>query len=223
MFYSADEAYPKTLSNFTSIPSTANTLATQTVAELVNAFGEILPTSLERYDDVEKGLYNRESLSLTDWHRCFQLVYSFTNVNASVYSQLISLWETGVAPMADVAGLDIQFLLQPQPVTNGTNSLGLPAGETDIVLAALTAGWDNSDDTTLVQNSIRAIYDQHVDLLRQEGVYTTWQYLNYADISQNPIGGYGAANAAALRAASKRYDPHGLFQTGVPGGFKLFQ
>lgn len=48
LFYSANEAYPKTLSNFTSIPSTANTLAIQNVAELVTAFGEILPATLNR-------------------------------------------------------------------------------------------------------------------------------------------------------------------------------
>jgi hypothetical protein len=26
-----------------------------------------------------------------------------------------------------------------------------------------------------------------------------------------------------LQKASKKYDPQGLFQTGVPGGFKLFK
>lgn len=47
-------------------------------------------------------------------------------------------------------------------------------------------------------------------------------YMNYAYTSQDPIGSYGEENKAELQRVSNRYDPQGLFQKGVPGGFKLF-
>lgn len=46
-------------------------------------------------------------------------------------------------------------------------------------------------------------------------------YLNYADRSQEPLEGYGDASVAKIKAASAKYDPHGVFQTLMPGGFKI--
>lgn len=54
------------------------------------------------------------------------------------------------------------------------------------------------------------------------GLQRKWIYLNYAERDQDPIGSYGSENVGKLQAASKKYDPTGLFQTNVPGGFKLF-
>ena len=54
------------------------------------------------------------------------------------------------------------------------------------------------------------------------GVFNAFKYLNYAAGSQDPISGYGAASKSNLQSVSKKYDPSGFFQTGVPGGFKLF-
>jgi hypothetical protein len=48
-----------------------------------------------------------------------------------------------------------------------------------------------------------------------------WQYLNYADAYQDPLASYGAENLQKIRAAARKYDPEGVFQTKVPGGFKI--
>jgi hypothetical protein len=42
------------------------------------------------------------------------------------------------------------------------------------------------------------------------------------DESQDVIGGYGEESKKRLQAASRKHDPEGLFQLGVPGVFKLF-
>lgn len=47
-------------------------------------------------------------------------------------------------------------------------------------------------------------------------------YLNYADKGQEVIRGYGEGNRKELRRVSKVYDPEGVFQKAVVGGFKLF-
>ena len=39
--------------------------------------------------------------------------------------------------------------------------------------------------------------------------------------SQDPLGGYGPAALAKIKAASRKYDAGQVFQKLVPGGFKL--
>lgn len=46
-------------------------------------------------------------------------------------------------------------------------------------------------------------------------------YGNYADASQDVIGSYGEANVALMREVSAKYDPLAVFQSRVPGGFKV--
>jgi len=50
---------------------------------------------------------------------------------------------------------------------------------------------------------------------------STFRYANYANYRQRPLDGYGRANRAFLGVVAKRYDPRGVFQRLVPGGFKL--
>jgi hypothetical protein len=46
-------------------------------------------------------------------------------------------------------------------------------------------------------------------------------YLDYADITQNPLASYGAENVKKMKEAAKKYDPSEVFQKLVPGGFKI--
>jgi hypothetical protein len=56
---------------------------------------------------------------------------------------------------------------------------------------------------------------------KSRGVYDPFLFLNDAHSSQEPFVGYGEDSYARLRAASQRYDPEGVFQALVVGGFKL--
>lgn len=42
-----------------------------------------------------------------------------------------------------------------------------------------------------------------------------------ADRVKDPLASYGAENVAKIRAAAAKYDPRQIFQTRVPGGFKI--
>ncbi|KAI1347324.1 FAD-binding domain-containing protein [Xylaria sp. FL0043] len=46
-------------------------------------------------------------------------------------------------------------------------------------------------------------------------------YLNYADAGQDPLRSYGAANVKLMKEVAAKYDPTGVFQTRVSGGFKI--
>lgn len=53
------------------------------------------------------------------------------------------------------------------------------------------------------------------------GANTPFRYLNYADPTQNPLKSYGSANVAFIKKVAAKYDPEGIFQSKVPGGFKI--
>ncbi|KAH8678285.1 hypothetical protein BX600DRAFT_507245 [Xylariales sp. PMI_506] len=60
------------------------------------------------------------------------------------------------------------------------------------------------------------------DYARSLGKEAEFLYMNYASPFQsNVLASYGAENLKRLAAASKKYDPLGIFQTRVPGGFKV--
>jgi hypothetical protein len=150
------------------------------------------------------------------------MVYSFRNPPAAIYSELFSTWEDGTKVLSDIEGLQISLLLQPHPVSEGENSLGLPPGGHDVVMSVITVSYANRADDDIVRKILSDIIAKHEEILKREGVYIPWKYLNYADKAQDPIGSYGEEVRARLRSVSRDYDPSGLFQKGVPGGFKLF-
>lgn len=46
-------------------------------------------------------------------------------------------------------------------------------------------------------------------------------YLNYSDISQDSLSTYGEDKIKQMREVAVKYDPTNVFQTRVPGGFKI--
>jgi hypothetical protein len=81
--------------------------------------------------------------------------------------------------------------------------------------------WANESDSPLVLNVTAKLISDIEDLAKAQRRYNPFKYLNYAGAWQNPLGSYGASSLANLKAVSEKYDPTKLFQTGVPGGFKL--
>lgn len=55
----------------------------------------------------------------------------------------------------------------------------------------------------------------------KSGTGNPYVYLNYAGEHQEVLGGYGAANMQMMRDLSAKYDPNGVFQNLVPGGWKI--
>ncbi len=48
-----------------------------------------------------------------------------------------------------------------------------------------------------------------------------FRYLNYCHSTQDPLASYGEESIRKIREAAAKYDPSGIFQTRVPGGFKI--
>ena len=135
--------------------------------------------------------------------------------------ELFKIWEQALNKVSKVEGIFVEFLIQPHPVTKGTNMFGLTPGKTDDVMVDMTAAYNNESDDALVKSVITDIVKKQRAILKQNGHLMDFIYLNYADTSQKVFQSWGANNVAKLKAVSKKYDPKGVFQKHVPGGFKL--
>lgn len=69
----------------------------------------------------------------------------------------------------------------------------------------------------IVQAAIRDMEDYTKSI---DGA-VAFRYLNYCNGSQDPLGSYGAENIKKMKDAAAKYDPTGVFQTRMPGGFKI--
>ena len=142
--------------------------------------------------------------------------------------RVVSLWESTVHRVSGFKGITYSIFFNPilpsamrQMAARGGNALGLTSEKT-ILIATLSLTWDDpGDDESIVQNCeelIGAIEAQ----AKETGVFHPYKYMNYAWTNQDVIAGYGDDVKAFLQQVSRKYDPHGIFQRSVPGGFKVF-
>ncbi|KAL4930107.1 FAD-binding oxidoreductase [Aspergillus undulatus] len=103
---------------------------------------------------------------------------------------------------------------------NGGNVLGLDEGG-NYILDLLWLAWDNVEDSAFFDWVGETSIAELEDFARSVGGDHSYVYLNYAAESQNPLRSYGEENLEFLSAVAAEYDPEGVLQTQVPGGFKV--
>lgn len=152
-----------------------------------------------------------------------ETTYTFENGPPSVYRSLFQSYNESLQDLEaqKIPGAGIQWLIQPRPVTDGINSFGLEPHVKNGCIISLVVGWNNVADDPYMLAFLKSMHDKHVAILTQAGLFNPFLYLNYADKSQDPIDSYGQNIKQRLIATSKKYDPTGIFQVKVPGGFKL--
>lgn len=139
----------------------------------------------------------------------------------SLFQEVYDLWNSTIGLIKAVAGIQYFLIFQRIPAAIPGNSLGLKASEGPLVLCLLSITWNLTKDDALINNVAKNLIGRIENATKAAGLFNEYQYLNYAAKFQRPILSYGAASNAELRRVSKKYDPTGLFQTAVPGGFKL--
>ncbi|MCJ1405484.1 hypothetical protein MMC11_008712 [Xylographa trunciseda] len=140
----------------------------------------------------------------------------FDSLNATMYDFNIPngiLWSVAFEPLPTV--------IVEYGDLKGGNSLGTSPKDGNAIILLLAGIWTNAASDDLVEHMAQRMMKDVADIAQQMGLLHRFQYINYADPSQNPVWSYGQNNVERLRAASRKYDPEGVFQTQVPGGFKL--
>ncbi|KAL9578404.1 MAG: hypothetical protein Q9212_005735 [Teloschistes hypoglaucus] len=222
LVYTENTTNPPVLRPFTDIkPQIANTMRLSNLSDITS-------------EQVKSAPYGLRQLFLTRTYgndpQFLQSVFEIAN-------------ETLTARFAKAPGLIYALAFQPLPssiIVHGSrtastpgsknntdtntapNALGLSPSTGPQVLALQTIQWALPADDAAINSAAREIWKRSDALAEQMGLRRPWLYLNYAAQDQDPIASYGTDSVERLKAASRKFDPKGLFQRNVPGGFKLF-
>ncbi|KAH7041602.1 uncharacterized protein B0I36DRAFT_392705 [Microdochium trichocladiopsis] len=160
-------------------------------------------------------------------YSCVEFTFSFKN-DPRVMNKVIDLHDAVVATFEQQSKDFISVaMFQPlaqsyaqQGTARGGNVLGLDQFQETRILSII---WlqVKPELVATARELVQGWYDEIQAFAKSVGKDSDWIYLNYAYGSQDPIAGYGKANVDKIRAAAAKYDPAGVFQTRVPGGFKV--
>lgn len=160
-----------------------------------------------------------------------RISYINTTVKADVPT-LITAYETYVNALGllkSVEGLTTSLTLQAYPkslldktASAGGNSLGINPVDGPLMSILILSFWQNKEDDDKIQSTFKGVIEAVDQDATTRGTAVPYKYMNYAAPFQDPINSYGEKSKAKLQATSKKYDPEGLFQKGVIGGWKLF-
>ncbi|KAI5865348.1 hypothetical protein GGS23DRAFT_422663 [Durotheca rogersii] len=139
------------------------------------------------------------------------------------------IWKSALEPIKDLQGLICSYTLQPYArsqleasANKGGNSLGLDPSLGPIVSVAFLMYWNLKDDDEKVLGAFKGALEKMREVASSRGQLIDFIYMNYSLNFQDPIDSYGVENKRELQRVSKKFDPEGVFQKGVPGGWKLF-
>ena len=155
--------------------------------------------------------------------------YGFSNLyldDSQTYRDVINLCAQQGEKMKQVNG-GTQVII-PQPISKSMVDAALTTGGRPQTLVSrpqlwmnMSWGWNLGSDDAYVYKLIQETYEMVIDLTKKRGLWDPYIFLNDAFMTQKVLRSYGSNSFARLKAVSAKYDPHGMFQTQVPGGFKL--
>lgn len=121
------------------------------------------------------------------------------------------LWDMAFEP------LPTKFLAH----SAGNDSLGTSPEDGNGVILLLSALWPDSASNEVVHAKATELMSKVNGAASDMGLLKRFVYTNYADWSQHPLESYGEDEVRFMQRTATKYDPRGVFQTRVPGGFKL--
>ncbi|EAW15010.1 FAD-binding oxidoreductase [Aspergillus clavatus NRRL 1] len=145
---------------------------------------------------------------------------SFEIINSTVY-RLLS--KTSSMVIWSIAYEPLSTAMTQYSKPKGGNSLGVTPSDGNAFILLISPFWTDSSITNLVKSAAWEMINEIDRNATSMGLKQDFLYLNYANQMQDPLHSYGESNLEALRKASMRYDPSGVFQHQVPGGFKLWR
>ncbi|KAK6512290.1 hypothetical protein TWF481_001180 [Arthrobotrys musiformis] len=133
-----------------------------------------------------------------------------------------------------IVGYTSSFIFYPLTstfVSQGTadgkkNSMGLedtPAGQAGetIMIISINLTWNLKSQDTLAAECVGKAFAKLRQLAEQKGIYHPFQYMNYANGTQDVLAGYGAVSGDRLRQVKLEVDPTNDFGTLVKGRYRV--
>lgn len=152
---------------------------------------------------------------------------SFKN-NLQQLKDVLTVFNDSIPSIEDIAGISWSLTLEPIPTSlgaaskaRGGNSLGIEVPPEGIVLTVASITFNSSDDFPVVQSAALKLLNDIIGAAEKNDAQNSFIDLDHAHRSQNPFKSYGADNYQFLKTTADKYDPTGVFQMLMPGGFKL--
>ncbi|KAH8662486.1 hypothetical protein BX600DRAFT_513317 [Xylariales sp. PMI_506] len=169
------------------------------------------------------GVEGSKSLQKDIWFTLtYRLDKRILNKTTEVYEQLVN------EISARSPGCVVEMVLQPLPTTfgqhslaSGGNMLGLERFTDDAVLLIAVVEGSTPGFYEMAFPILKAAVEEIESYAKSVDGDIEFRYLNYCNGTQDPLGSYGVENIKKMKAAAAKYDPLGVFQTRVPGGFKI--
>lgn len=152
---------------------------------------------------------------------------TFAN-DPEIISQVYNISQKLLQPIKNAKGLNwitmfqpIPYVITEQSIKRGGNVMGLDREKGNQVLFLFFVQWTDTADDKAIYAAADGLMEQVTELTRRAGKDNEWIYLNYALQNQDVLGGYGRENVEKIRSVAQKYDPDGVFQKLVPGGYKI--
>ncbi|ROT42888.1 FAD binding domain protein [Sodiomyces alkalinus F11] len=158
-----------------------------------------------------------------------QLNFALTLRNkAEAIEDIWPIFENTFPTISSVQGISWALTLVSIPQTlgeksaaRGGNILGLDIPPEGLVLALLSGTFERAADYPAMSHVAKDLLAALIAKAKHHGAYHPFIDLNHAGPTQHVFHGYGHDNHKFLKATAKAYDPAGVFQKLMPGGFKL--
>ncbi|KAF2675969.1 putative oxidoreductase [Lentithecium fluviatile CBS 122367] len=169
----------------------------------------------------------REQDALNENGLCQVMISTTYYLDLPLLTRTVDLYQASCDSVRNYAG--IVWSLTFHPIVPSTISKStflqsaiptLSSPPKPIIIAQITGTWKDGKDTAAVEVTAVQLISDIDAAAKEEGLQTGYVYLNYAHSGQKVFG--EGERLQQLRDVSKRYDPDGIFQHCVPGGFKLF-
>jgi hypothetical protein len=103
----------------------------------------------------------------------------------------------------------------------GNDLMGMGASTPDLTIWLALWQWTDPADDAKVAALAAQQYKTADGIASNLGTKHPFLYANYANALQNPYQTFQGDAVSKLKAASTKYDPQGIFQTLLPGGYKI--
>ncbi|KAG4274335.1 FAD binding domain-containing protein [Fusarium proliferatum] len=202
----------------------ADTFAENSHPEVFDRFYEVGPNNVTEgnafHAEIAEGLVIPGGVTRNSmWTTSFVL-------DAELMQSAFDIWSEESASIASFAAqqLQLQIFTRSQLAfmkRNGGNPTGMAKETRPVGFVNLLTMWEKSEDDKHVYQVQQRMEDRINAAAKKRGLDSIFKYTNYASQFQDPFAGYGSDNKKQLLKIAKKYDPEGVFQTLVEGGFKL--
>lgn len=148
--------------------------------------------------------------------------------DVSLMSQFHKIWLETLEPLKSADGLT--FSLGYFPLTKsllensklaGGNSMDLDPASGPLFIVLINPTWNSADDDSRIRTAVEKLLGKFKQISSERKLLHRYIFTNYAYQNEELFAGYGEESVKRMREVGREYDPKGIFQKAVPGGFKL--